>query len=96
MLPSSISSSGSPTTLPRAPSKSRKCIPARPQKSGINGGQDRTVLKGTFRPGPTLVKGDDDDDDVWQCLLFVLAETKNRSQAPYIPLGRYVPHLSTL
>jgi len=22
---------------------------------------------------------------------FVLAETKNRSQAPYIPLGRYVP-----
>ena len=29
------------------------------------------------------------DDDVF---LFVLAETKNRSQAPYIPLGRYVPH----
>ena len=27
-----------------------------------------------------------------QCLLFVLAETKNRSQAPYIPLGRYVPY----
>jgi hypothetical protein len=25
------------------------------------------------------------------CLLFVLAETKNRSQTPYIPLGRYVP-----
>ena len=27
----------------------------------------------------------------WWCLLFVLAETKFRSQAPYIPLGRYVP-----
>ena len=25
-------------------------------------------------------------------LIFVLAETKNRSQAPYIPLGRYVPY----
>jgi hypothetical protein len=34
------------------------------------------------------------DDTVtswWWCLLFVIAETKNRSQAPYIPLGRYVP-----
>ena len=29
------------------------------------------------------------DDDVFY---FVLAETKNRSQAPYIPLGRYVPY----
>ena len=29
-----------------------------------------------------------DDDDVF--FLFSL-ETKNRSQAPYIPLGRYVP-----
>ncbi len=27
----------------------------------------------------------------WWCLLFVLAETENGSQAPYIPLVRYVP-----
>ncbi len=27
----------------------------------------------------------------WWCLLFVLAETKKRSRAPYIPWGRYVP-----
>jgi hypothetical protein len=26
----------------------------------------------------------------WWCLLFVLAETKNRSRAPYKPWGRYV------
>ena len=30
-------------------------------------------------------------DRWWWCLLFVLAETKNRSRAPYIPWGRYVP-----
>jgi hypothetical protein len=24
--------------------------------------------------------------------LIVLAETKNRSQSPYIPLGRYIPY----
>jgi hypothetical protein len=31
------------------------------------------------------------DDDVFYLFLQILAETKNRSQAPYIPLGRYVP-----
>jgi len=33
--------------------------------------------------------GEDHDDDVFY--LFLHKQKKNRSQAPYIPLGRYVP-----